>query len=82
MKLLVNIFVPAVNVEFDILVPEDIKVRLLTLLVTKKIEELTSKTYISSNGETLCHEDKNILLRQNTSLNKYGIKNGDRLIIV
>lgn len=82
MKLLINISVPAIGEQYDILVPDNLRIRNVTLLIAETVENLSNHMYISSGGEHLCSADKNILLRPNATLEKYGIKNGDHLVMI
>lgn len=82
MKILVNVYVPAVGMKYDIIVPCFLRVRNITALIAGAVENLSNHMYISSGAENLCSADKNILLRPNATLEKYGIKNGDHLIMI
>lgn len=82
MKILVNISVPAIGKKYDILVPDYFRVKSVITLVASTVENLSEHMYISSSEECLCSVEKNILLNHNVSLEKYGIQNGDHLILM
>ena len=82
MKILINVSVPAIGEQYDILVPDNLRIRNVTLLIAETVENLSNHMYISSGGEHLCSADRNILLRPNATLEKYGIKNGDHLVMI
>lgn len=82
MKLLINVSVPAIGEQYDILVPDNLRIRNVTLLIAETVENLSNHMYISSGGEHLCSADRNILLRPHATLDKYGIKNGDHLVMI
>lgn len=82
MKILVNVFVPAIGGKYDILVPDFLKVRTITSLVARAVVNLSDHKYTSSGEENLCSAEKNILLSSNVTLEKYGIQNGDHLILL
>lgn len=82
MKLLISVSIPAIGEKYDILVPDNLRIRNVTLLIAETVENLSNHMYISSGGENLCSADKNILLRPNATLDKYGIKNGDHLVMI
>lgn len=82
MKVLVNVHIPAISEDYDILVPGSLRIKNVTTLVASTIEELSNHRYVASGEECLCSVEKNILLRQNATLEKYGIKNGDHLIMM
>lgn len=82
MKILVNVFVPAIGKKYDILVPDFLRVRTITSLVARAVENLSDHMYVSSGEESLCSAEKNILLSSNVTLEKYGIQHGDHLILL
>ena len=82
MKILVNVFVPAISERYDILVPDDLRIRTVVGLIASGVEDLSDGNYISSGEECLCSVEKDILLRENTTLKNYGIQNGDHLMIM
>lgn len=82
MKILVNVFVPSISKEYDILVPGDLRIRLVVSLIANCIEDLTNHGYVSSGSECLCSIEKDILLRDTTTLSSYGIQNGHHLMMI
>ena len=82
MKILVNVFVPAIGKKYDILVPDFLKVRTVTSLVARAVVNLSDNMYVPSGNEKLCSAEKDILLNSNVTLEKYGIQNGDHLILL
>ena len=82
MKVLISVSIPAIGEKYDILVPDNLRIRNVTLLIAETVENLSNHMYISSGGEHLCSADRNILLRPNATLEKYGIKNGDHLVMI
>lgn len=82
MKILVNVHIPAIGERYDILIPEDLRVKTITALIAATVEDLSHYRYIASGTECLCSADKNIVLRQNAVLKQYGIQNGDHLILM
>ena len=82
MKLLINIYVPAIAAKYDILIPSSLRIKLAVSLIAQTIEELSNHLYVASGNENLCSVEKNILLRPNATLEKYGIKNGDHLVML
>ena len=82
MKILINVYVPAIEMKYDILVPNFLRIRNITALIAETVENLSNHIYISSGAECLCSADKNILLRPNATLEQYGIQNGDHLVMM
>ena len=82
MKLLVNVYVPAISEHYDILIPDSLRIKNVVSLIASAVEELSNHMYVASGEECICSVEKNILLRPNTTLEKYGIGNGDHLIMM
>lgn len=81
MKLLITLTVPAISRQFDILVPKDLKIRSITPLIAETVEELSGHMYVATGQEFFVCVEKNTLLRQNETLESYGIRNGDHLVM-
>lgn len=82
MKLLVSVHVPSISERYDILVPNDVRIKNIISLLAGTVEELSDHRYVVSGEECLCSAEKNILLRHNATLKQYGIQNGDHLIMM
>ena len=82
MKLLVNISIPAISERYDVLVPDDLRIKMVASLIANTVQDLSGGRYVVSGEECLCSTEKNILLRHNATLEKYGIQNGDHLILM
>ncbi len=82
MKILVNVYIPAISESYDILVPNFLRIKSVISLIAKTVEGLSEHLYVASGEECLCSVEKSILLRSNTTLERYGIKNGDHLIMM
>ena len=82
MKLLVNVQIPAISENYDILVPSTIRIKGVATMIAGAVEELSNHLYVASGEECLCSVEKNIMLRYNATLERYGIKNGDHLILM
>ena len=82
MKLLVNVRIPAISEQYDILVPDSVRIRVITGMIADTVETLSDYRYAASGQEQLCSAEKNILLRSNMTLSQYGICNGDHLMLI
>lgn len=82
MKILVNVHIPAISQEYDILVPDDLRIKLVVALIAGAVEGLSNRLYVPSGEECLCSVEKDILLRHSATLEHYGIRNGDHLIMM
>ena len=82
MKILVDVFVPAISEHFDVLIPDFLTTRELTLLIVDAVKEMSNNQYISSGGEFLCMSEKQLVLDEENVIGEYGIKNGDHLVLI
>lgn len=82
MKLLVNVYIPAISENYDVLIPANLRVKNVVSLIASTVEELSNHLYAVSGGECLCSVEKGILLRYNATLEDYGICNGSHLILM
>ena len=82
MKILVNVSVPSMSKQYDVFIPENVRIQTAIYMLCEAIEELSNHRFVSSKQECLCSVDKNILLRKNATLAQYGIQNGDHLMLI
>lgn len=82
MKVLVNIFIPSISENYDLLIPDFLPIKELTLLIAEAVEYLSNHRYVSSRQEFICSADQELLLRKDLTLKDYQIKNGDHLFIM
>lgn len=82
MKILVNVFVPAIGEKYDIMVPDFLRIKVISNLVAEAVENLSDNKYVSSGQEQLCSVEKNILLNSNATLKNYGVQNGGHLVML
>lgn len=82
MKILVNISVPAISENYDVLIPDSLSVRETIPLIAESVEYLSNYRYISSGKEYLCSAERNSLLRPDQTLRDCNIQNGDHLVLM
>ena len=82
MKILVNVTVPAISRQYDILLPESLRIKTIVPLIAETVESLSNRLYVSSGEECLCSVEKNIILRAGSTLRDYGIQSGDHLLLM
>ena len=78
---LVNLFVPALQQSFDLIVPTSVSVEILTGWLTKCVHELSEGKYIISGQEKLCTKNPDVLLKENQTLAECCIINGTHLVL-
>ena len=82
MKLLVNVYIPAISQKYDVLIPDSLRIKHVVSMIAEAVDGMSNHLYVSSGSECLCSVEKNILLRQNMTLASYGIQNGDHLVMM
>lgn len=80
-KILINLFVPAINEYYDIFIPNFLSIREICLLLGKAIEELSNNQYVLSGEELLCSVERRKILNPNQNFMDYGIQNGEHLLL-
>ena len=81
-KVLVEVFVPAIEDHFDIFAPVDVPIRDLIGIMADGVAELTNGKYIPSGCEQLCLKEPEGLLDPALALQDYGIKDGTQLYLI
>ena len=81
--LMVDIYVPAVDKEYDFTLNADIKIR---TIIEEIAEMIAQKEQAAIVGDVecfmLCDGDRNRVLPTNMTLGEFGIKTGSRMILV
>lgn len=80
-KIIVEIFVPALNITKDILIPTNIQMYKVIIAIEKILTELTNGRYLG-NETILCYRDDGGIVDANHSAGELGLKNGSRLMII
>lgn len=81
-KVLIELYIPAIDDHFDIFVPVDIPIKDLTKVIINGIVEITNEKYVPSHGEQLCMLEPSGILNPMYTLFDYGIIDGAQLYLV
>lgn len=81
-KKLIGLYVPAVQERFDILVPIELEIGVLTGLLTDGVCELCQGHFIPSRKETLCLRRSGALLCPDQTLADYRVEDGAQLVLI
>ena len=82
MKILVNVKIPAINNEYDMLIPDFEKIGTIIGLLNDIAAEMSGNQYAASGEEVLCHLENNVVLENDYTLKDYDVKNGDTLLLI
>ena len=81
-KVLIDIFLPAINRSFEVYIPLDSKFYEITTLVSKMLSELSNGLFISGDDSILYERKTGNILNINMSARQLNIKNGDNLMLL
>ena len=81
-KVLIDIFLPAINRSFEVYIPLDSKFYEITPLVSKMLSELSNGLFISGDDSVLYDRKTGNILNINMSARQLNIKNGDNLMLL
>lgn len=80
-KVLINLFVPALEEKFDVYVPCFMEVEQVCALLSRSLANISRMRYIPSGQEFLCSIDRDLLLQKHNTLGDYNIANGEHLMM-
>ena len=81
-KVLIDIFLPAINRSFEVYIPLDSKFYEITPLVSKMLSELSNGLFISGDDSILYERKTGNILNINMSARQLNFKNGDNLMLL
>lgn len=81
-KLLVTLNVPALEERYDIFVPQDVPIGKVIEVMVNGVRDLSDERYQTSGHEMLSSSRLELPLRKDRTLNAYGIRDGESLILI
>ena len=81
-KILIDLYVPSIQMGYDVFVPSDLTLRELLPLLLEGVVDLSGGKYKVSGRELLCLQDPDMLLSASATLSYYKIRNGDRIVLL
>ena len=81
-KILVEVFLPAVNQSYDAYIPFNMKLHEVEALLVGAFAALSDGYFKASHQAVLCDKDTGILLDINKSAQELGLQNGSRLMLI
>jgi len=81
-KVLINIFVPALNRTFEVFIPLRSPMHEVLELIKKAVTELSDGRMVMDESTTLCHREDGTIININLSVYELGIKNGSKLMLI
>ncbi len=81
-KVIVEIFVPALNVTYDVFIPTHSPLSSVLELVKKAVTELSDGHFRADGSTVLCHREDGTIMDINLSVYELGIHNGSKLMLI
>lgn len=81
-KVLVKVYVPVIEEQYDILIPVNRRIYNVIKLITKAINELSSGYYMPTQKPKLYDKITAIAYDENISIRDSNIRNGTELILL
>ena len=81
-KILVSVYVPSINKNYDVYIPFKIKFYEVVKIVAAMIEEISERNYIATDAVVLCEKSTGIIYNLNLSSEELGLRNGSKLILI
>lgn len=81
-KILLNIYMPAIAESFDVFAPTEIPVASVISIIVESVINLSNGRYCASNREMMMTYRPERLLDPDRTLADYGVKDGDRALII
>ncbi len=81
-KILVRLLVPAVQETFDLFVPQDLEISVLTKLMSDGLETICKDRFSSAEISFLVQKDPDRLFEPSHTLMDYGVEDGAQLVLL
>ena len=81
-KLLINLYVPVLLQDYDLLVPQEVKIRKVMDLIADGVAEISRQRFQKSGNEVLMREESVKPFHPEKTLYDYDVRDGERLILI
>lgn len=81
-KVLINLFVPSINENFEILVLENKKLLELKKLMIEGIINLTNNEFVNNDKFEICNQETGMIYDLNYTVKENCITDGTKLILI
>lgn len=82
MKLLLNVFIPAIDENYDMFIPDNLTIGEIVPLVSDIVNELSNGRFSLTGEEIFCYAEKSIPLNDSITPKDINMKHGDHLILI
>lgn len=81
-KVLINVYIPELDVKYDLFIPVNKKVCNTILLIVKAVNELSDGAYPITQNHALMNSETCQIYELDKNLKESDIKNGTKLVLV
>ena len=81
-KVLVEIFIPTVNMSFDVFIPLKSQMSEILELIKKASVEMSNGRFSANKNTAICHRENGNVIDINLSVFELGIRNGSKLMLI
>lgn len=81
-KLLINLYVSVLLRDYDLLVPQEVKIQKVKDLIADGVAEMSRERFQKSGNEVLMREGAAKPLHPEKTLYDYDVRDGERLILI
>ena len=81
-KVLVEVYVPVVKQNYDMLIPSSIMMYEAVELIGRIATEMSNGIFVADKDTVVCRREDGAILNINLSVRELGLKHGSRLMLV
>lgn len=81
-RVTVEVYLPAAQKAFDVQVPADSRLSLVTELIGRTLEEVSDGLYCADAAAALCERETGDILNINMTVWELGLRNGSKLMLI
>lgn len=81
-KVLVEVFVPVIDAQYDVFIPNTSQMSEVLELLKKAVTDLSGGRFISTNETAICYRENGSIINVNMTVYELGIHNGSKLMLI
>lgn len=81
-KLILDIYLPAAQKQFDVKIPANMKLSQVTPLIAAALAQMSGELYLAGTSSLLCDLKSGEILNINMTAWDLGLRNGSRLMLI
>lgn len=81
-KVLVEVFVPAIDLTYDVFIPRASRMSEVLELLKKAVTDLSDGRFAATIETAVCYRESGAIINVNMSVYELGIQNGTKLMLI